>query len=241
MKFVIVIPTYNEKENVENLINSIEKLSKKIKGGVELKILVVDDDSPDGTGKIVDRLTKVYNNVYINHKKGKKGLGFAYINGFKYALDNLNADYVLTMDCDFSHNPKYIPQFIKELGKFDVLIGSRYIKGGGTYNWPLYRRIISSGANLLAKTVLRLKNNDCTSGFRCYSKNALNKIDFENIKSGGYSFLLEILYRCQRKKLKIREIPFVFIDRTLGETKISKKEILRTLYTLIKLKIERYK
>ena len=236
----IVIPTYNEKENIENITKSIENIYNKIKNKVNIKILIVDDNSPDGTGIIADNLTKIYKNFNVLHRTQKNGLGMAYIDGLKYAINNLKTDYVLTMDCDLSHSPSYIPDFIEHLDNYDLIIGSRYIKGGGTYKWPLYRRIISSGANTLAKIFLGIKSNDCTSGFRVYSKEALNKIKFENIQSNGYSFLIEILYRCFKEGLKVHEIPFVFIDRSLGKTKMSKKEIFKTLSTLIRLKIRGY-
>jgi dolichol-phosphate mannosyltransferase len=236
-KVIITLPTFNERENVEKLVYSIQEISKQFKE-VDLGILIVDDDSPDGTGQIADQLTKRYKNVYVKHRKIREGLGKAYIDGFNYALTKLNADHVFSMDCDLSHDPKYLPNFMKEINNYDIIIGSRYIPGGGTYRWPLHRRIISHGANWLAKTILGLQSHDCTSGYRCYSKNTLMSINFENIKSTGYSFLVEILYRCQKKRLKVYETPFVFVDRKFGDTKMAKKEIYKTLYTLIRLRFK---
>lgn len=237
MKLAVIIPTYNEKENITNLIESLTNIfnNNKINGN----IVVVDDNSPDGTGNIVDEIKKKNPAVNIVHREKRLGLGTAYITGMKFSMKNLNADLIMTMDSDFSHNPKYIPDFIRKINQgFDVVLGSRYVKGGGTYKWKIHRRIISKGANTLAKFVIGLKTNDNTTGFRCYKRKVLETIELDKIKSNGYSFLVEIAYLCQKFNFKLSETPILFVDRKYGETKISKKEIFKTLHTLLRLKLK---
>lgn len=230
----IILPTYNEKENIERMISSLTSIlnNNKITG----IIVVVDDNSPDKTGEIVDKIKKENKIVHIVHRKNKEGLGRAYISGMKYSLAQ-NADLIITMDCDFSHNPNLIPNFIKKIQEgYDLVLGSRYIEGGGTYKWPIHRKIISWGGNFLPRLILNLKSHDNTTGFRCYKRKVLETIDLDSIKSNGYSFLVEIAYLIQKAGFKIGETPIIFKDRELGETKISKKEIFRTLRTLFRLR-----
>ena len=237
MKLSVILPTYNERENIERMISSLTSVFQKNK--INSFIVVVDDNSPDGTGKLVDELKKKNKIVHIIHRVKKEGLGKAYISGMKYSLNDLNADLIMTMDCDFSHDPNLIPNFIKKINEgYDLVLGSRYISGGGVHNWPIYRRIISLGGNFLPRLILGLKSHDNTTGFRCYKKKVLESINLDSIKSNGYSFLVEIAFLIQKKGFKIGETPIIFKDREFGETKISKKEIFRTLKTLFRLRFK---
>lgn len=231
MKSVVIIPTYNERENIEKLINEILNL------GVETEILIIDDSSPDGTGKMVDRVSQQCPRVSIIHRKRKLGIGSAYLCGFKYALSK-NFDYIFTMDADFSHSPKYLPEFINKIQDFDVVIGSRYVRGGSIVNWGILRRILSRSANVITKNLLNLKFSDYTSGFRCYRARVLKNIDFNNIYSDGYSFLIEILYRCEKSNYRIKESPISFTQRLNGTSKISRGEIAKAVITLLRLKMK---
>lgn len=236
MKLAVILPTYNEIENIEKMISSLTSVFKK--NNINGIIVIVDDNSPDGTGKLVDKIKKKNKIVHIVHRKLKEGLGRAYIAGMNYSL-NENVDLIMTMDCDFSHNPNLIPDFIKKINEgYDLVLGSRYIQGGGVHNWPLHRRIISLGGNFLPRLILGLKSHDNTTGFRCYKKRVLQSLNLDSIKSNGYSFLVEIAFLIQKKGFKIGETPIVFKDRELGETKISKKEIFRTLKTLFRLRFK---
>ena len=235
MKLAVIVPTYNEKENITILINQLTEVFKQNK--INGHIVVVDDNSPDGTGEIVKKIKNPIVNLVSREKR--LGLGTAYIAGMKYSIQNLNANLIMTMDSDFSHNPKYIPNFIKKINKgYDVVFGSRYVKGGGTYKWGIHRKIISKSANILAKLVLNLKTNDNTTGFRCYKKKVLETIDLDKIFSNGYSFLVEISFLCKKQNFKIGEIPILFVDRKYGETKISRKEIFKTIHTLLRLRLK---
>ena len=202
MKIAVIIPTYNERENIPILINELKDVFKKNK--INGNIIVVDDNSPDGTGKIVEDIQKKDSKINLVSREKRLGLGTAYIAGMKYAINNLNVDLIMTMDSDFSHNPNYIPSFIEKINQgFDMVLGSRYISGGGTYRWPLYRKVISWGGNTLPRLVLGLKTHDNTTGFRCYKKEVLKKINLDAIKSNGYSFLVEMVFLCQRNNFKI--------------------------------------
>jgi len=227
-KLLIVIPTYNEKENIENLIRLLLEIESKP------DILVVDDNSPDGTGEILDKLAlKHKESISVIHRTEKLGIGSAHVKGFKYAIKQ-DYQYILTMDADFSHHPKYIQKMIDKSKDFPLVIGSRYIEEGGTKNWGLLRQINSRAANLLAKKMLHIKCNDCTGGFRLYKKEVLMSIDLDKIYSNGYSFLIEILYKCQLNGFQISEIPIIFEDRRAGSSKISKNEIFKAIKTLLR-------
>ncbi|SDF58615.1 dolichol-phosphate mannosyltransferase [Methanolobus vulcani] len=238
MLISVVIPTYNEKENIQILVDKLIEIfnSNNIQGN----IVIVDDNSPDGTGKIADELAVYYKPlVHVIHRSGKLGIGTAHIAGFKYSLDKLNADLIFSMDSDLSHNPEYLPDFVKLHNRgYDIIVGSRYVKGGGVKNWGLHRKIVSKGANMLASTILGIKINDMTTGYRCYSRNVLQKLDLDVIKSNGYSFLEEILYYCKRKRFKIGETPIIFVDRTLGSSKLSKNEMAKFFMTILRLRFQ---
>ncbi|PKL72189.1 dolichyl-phosphate beta-D-mannosyltransferase [Candidatus Kuenenbacteria bacterium HGW-Kuenenbacteria-1] len=229
----IIIPTYNEKENVQELIEKI--FSLKIE---KLQVLIVDDNSPDKTGNEVEKLKLKYPSLYLIRREKKLGLGSAYIAGFKFALDK-KADLIFQMDADLSHNPKEIPNFLDQINKgFDVIVGSRKIAGGKIIGWGISRHLMSFGANWCSQWILKLKTHDLTSGFRCYRREVLETINLEKIKSNGYSFLEETIYFCERKNFKIKEIPIIFLDRQKGKSKLSHKEIINFFLTIFRLKIK---
>lgn len=198
---------------------------------------MVDDNSPDSTGVIAQKLSLKYPQVHVIHREKKLGLGTAYLCGFEFAL-GLNADYIITMDADFSHCPAVIPQLVEKMRDYDIVIGSRYIKGGKVKNWGVHRTILSRSANLIARATLKLAPRDCTAGFRCYRTESLQSLDFSKIRSNGYSFLVETIYILQKKGLKIGEVPITFTNRTKGVSKISKTEIFKAILTLIRLKLK---
>jgi glycosyltransferase involved in cell wall biosynthesis len=226
----VIVPTYNEKENLEPLV--LQLLDQP----VDLHVVVVDDNSPDGTGAIADRLAKDHeNHVHVRHRRGKLGLGTAYIAGFHYAIQ-AKADLIVTMDADFSHPPERIPAMIeKAQAGYDVVIGSRYVPGGATVECTLPRKILSWGANAFARTLLGLQAHDATAGFRCYHRKVLASISFDDIFSDGYSFLIEMLYKVQRQGWQVGEVPIVFHNRQQGVSKISRAEIYKALYTVVRL------
>ena len=224
----VIVPTYNEKENIATLLKKIT--STKV-SGVKFNVIVVDDSSPDGTAAIARR----FKNVIVISRPAKLGLGTAYVAGFKKAF-SLGADAIFTMDADLSHDFGVAPAFIEKIREGnDLVIGSRYIKGGGT-NWGASRKIISGGANLLAGIILGVPAHDQTSGFRCYKASLLKSIHPELLKSSGYSFLEEMIYRCHKKGAKIAEVPIFFADRTQGKSKLGKKEIYKFPFILLKLR-----
>jgi dolichol-phosphate mannosyltransferase len=229
MKSIIIIPTYNEKENIERLIEEIRKLNR------DFDVLIIDDNSPDSTGRIADDLAKRHSEVSVIHRPGKLGLGTAYITGFKYALEN-NYELVFTMDADFSHQPKYLIDLLEKAKECDLVIGSRYIKDGRIKNWPLHRLILSRGANIYVRMVTGLPVSDSTGGFNCYRKKVLKKIDLDKVISDGYAFQIEMKYRLWEKGFSIKEVPITFIDRTRGTSKISKKIIFQAFFLVWKLR-----
>lgn len=232
MKTFIIIPTYNERENIEKLVKEIFNL--KISG---LEILIVDDNSPDGTAEIVEQLKKEFSQLHLLKRPAKLGLGSAYKAGFNYALDQ-GADYLLEMDADFSHQPKYLPTIIEQLNNYDLVIGSRYVRGGGVVNWQLWRRFLSRLANLYVELFLRLNVHDATAGFRGYRKEVFQKINLSKIISDGYSFQIELVYLVKKAGFKIKEIPIIFPDRSLGLSKIASREIFKALFLVLKLKLK---
>jgi len=228
----VIIPTYNEVENLALLVEDILEL------GTDSRIIIVDDNSPDGTGDLADELSTQYPVVQVIHRPGKLGLGTAHIAGMQAALAS-GAKCILTMDADFSHHPRYLPDLLRGLDQFDVVIGSRYVPGGGTLYCSAPRKALSRGANLLARTVLSLGAGDATAGFRGYRREVLESIALDAIRSNGYSFLIEMLYRCQRKGWRIGEVPIVFENRQRGASKISRTEIFRAMQTVVRLGWER--
>lgn len=230
MKTYVIIPTYNERQNLERLIQRL------LNQPADLRVIVVDDNSPDGTGEIADRLADTHpNRVLVRHRQGKLGLGTAYIAGFHKAIET-EADLIVTMDADFSHPPERIPAMIeKAQSGYDVVIGSRYVPGGATVECTLPRKILSWGANAFARTLLGLQAHDATAGFRCYHRKVLTSISLDDIFSDGYSFLIEMLYKVQRQGWQVGEVPIVFHNRQQGVSKISRAEIYKALYTVVRL------
>jgi glycosyltransferase involved in cell wall biosynthesis len=227
VKTALIIPTYNEALNIGKLIRALKLLK------TNLKIIVVDDASPDGTGKIVSGIP----DVILISRKGKLGLGSAYKAGFKYAFAH-GYDVVVTMDADFSHDPKFLPEMIAKIKDCDMVIGSRYIKGGNIIGFNFARKLISGTAQFFSRTVLGLKILDATSGYRVYKKNVLTKIGYASIKSEGYSYLLESLYIARKYGYSVCEVPIVFKNRKLGLSKISSTEIFKALFTVARLKLQ---
>lgn len=233
MTNIVVIPTYNEKENLPLLVEAIFAL-----GVADLQIIVVDDNSPDGTGVVADELAKKYA-VTVVHRQGKMGLGSAYIEGFRTAM-KMGADLILEMDADFSHDPGDIGRLTKEAeAGHDLVIGSRRTEGGEIRGWSWWRKFESEGAMTFARFVLGLKTKDITAGFRCWRKDALQKINFERIRSNGYAFQEEMLYLSEKNNLKIKEIPVVFRDRKQGKSKLSYKDIIEFFMIILRLKFGR--
>lgn len=216
MKTLIIIPTYNELDNLRPLLEAV------FNNTATSEVLVVDDNSPDGTGQLVDQLAENDTRIHVLHRSGKLGLGTAYIAGFKYAIAN-GYDAAFEMDADFSHDPRYLPDFLKAIENADLVIGSRYIRGGSTPNWSILRRIISNGGNIYARILLGMTVHDCTAGYRCYRRQVLENIDLDGIQSQGYAFQVELAYRVQKEGFRIVEIPIVFMDRRVGKSKMSRK------------------
>lgn len=230
MKTLIIIPTYNELGNIGSLLKQIFLTTPKI------SVLIVDDNSPDKTGDFIDTLiqNKTYHNkLFVIHRSGKLGLGTAYIKGFQWAIEH-NFDAVISMDADFSHDPKYLPTMIDELEKNDFVVASRYVKGGGVTGWSLIRKIISFGGSLYARIILMKNIHDFTGGFNGYKTKNLQKINYQDISSKGYVFQIEVKYRHLLKGLKVKEFPIIFANRVVGKSKISgnifKEAVLKVLW-----------
>lgn len=216
---VVIVPTYNERDNVARLIDLVMQQDPR------LEVLVVDDGSPDGTGEIVDGIAGSNPRVHVIHRERKLGLGTAYVAGFRWALERDYA-YVFEMDADFSHDPGHLPQFLNAVQGADLVLGSRYRDGKVTVvNWPIARLILSYGANLYARAVTGLPVFDATGGFKCFRREALAALDLAQIRSNGYAFQIEMTFRIWKRGLRIVEIPIVFVDRTEGESKMSRKII----------------
>ncbi len=232
MQTLIVIPTYNEIEN-------LEKLTAKIFAVLpHTHILIVDDNSPDGTGRLTQVLAKKDQRIKLIQRSEKSGLGSAYVRGFKYALQN-DYDFVLEMDGDFSHQPAYLPDFLAQAYRYNLVLGSRYIKGGGITNWELWRRGLSYAANLYARVILALPYRDLTGGFKCYSKELLKNLDWDAIISEGYLFQIETTYRAHRLGYAIKEIPIVFEGRRRGKSKISRRICFEAIWKVPLLRLTR--
>jgi len=227
---MVVIPTYNERDNIEKLVREILSQSG------DIETLIVDDNSPDGTGQLVDALAEGDRRIHVIHRPGKLGLGSAYRDGFKCAL-RAGADYIFEMDADFSHDPAMIPLFLEKIRGYDVVIGSRYLNGVSVVNWPLRRLMLSYCANVYARTITGLEISDCTGGFKCFRRGVLESIDLDSIKSDGYSFQIEMNYRCKELGFRIGELPIIFIDRRAGKSKMSKTIVREAVFMVWKLKI----
>lgn len=230
---LLILPTYNERENLEDLV--VEILALEIPG---LEILIVDDQSPDGTWAVADQLASHQRNVHVIHRKQPRGRGLAGIQGFRWARDK-GYDLALEMDADFSHPPRYLPDLLAPFDKnpeIDLVIGSRYIPGGKIEGWPLWRHANSAVANWMAKTVLGLSAKDCTSGYRCFSKKALEKIPWETLTATGPAIVEEILIHFEHAGLRSAEVPITFVERERGTSKVNIRVILRWIKELIRIR-----
>ena len=231
MKIFIIIPTYNERKNIERLVRQIFSLDIK-----NLWILVVDDNSPDGTGVAVEALKTEFPFLDIIHRATKLGLGTAYVAGFTKALNN-GADYIFEMDSDFSHNPAYIPKILEVAREYDLVLGSRYVIGGGGKNWNFFRRCISRFGNFYAQIILSVPIKDLTGGFKCYKRKVLETIDLGSLSSVGYNFQIETTYKTYKRGFRIKEIPIVFTEREEGKSKFSIIIILESFWKVITLRL----
>lgn len=228
-KAVIIIPTYNEVENVQRLVQAIFSYQN------DINILFVDDSSPDGTGALIKKMQQEHANILLLEREKKEGLGRAYIAGFKFALQK-GFDYIFEMDADFSHDPREIPNFLAAIARSDLVIGSRYIRGVNVINWPLRRLLLSYFANKYTQVVTGLPVKDCTGGFKCFRRQVLENIDLDNIRSNGYAFQIEMNFKAWRAGFKIQEIPIIFVDRIYGESKLSRKIMWEAIFLVWKLR-----
>ncbi len=229
-KKIIMVATYNERENILPLIEQI------MSNANDVDILVIDDNSPDETYLLVENLANIYNNIFLIKRKGKMGLGSAYVAGFHWALER-NYDYIMHMDADFSHSPKYINTMFNAMSDYDLVLGSRYIKGGKVINWSLNRKIISRGGNIYAQIVLLLPFHDLTGGFKCFNAKVLRSIGIDNVMAKGYGFQIETTFRAYLKGFKILEIPIAFEDRRVGNSKMSGNIFSEAFVMVLKLRL----
>jgi len=230
---LVVIPTYNEAPNVLNIVPQVLSQDPR------LDVLVVDDNSPDGTGQMADELSAKNPRVHVLHREGKLGLGTAYIRGFKWALER-GYDYVFEMDADFSHDPAHLKEFLKAIESADIVLGSRYLDGKVTVvNWPMGRLMLSYCANIYARWITGLRIWDLTGGFKCFRRRVLETIDLSQVRSNGYAFQIEVSVRAWRKGFKFQEIPIVFVDRTEGQSKMNRAIVREAVWMVPRLRLQR--
>jgi dolichol-phosphate mannosyltransferase len=225
---IVCLPTYNERENVEAMLRAL--------GGKGVRVLVIDDNSPDGTGEMADRLAEELDYVSVLHRPEKEGLGPAYLAGFRRALED-GAELVLEMDCDFSHDPNDVPRLIAAAADADVVLGSRYVAGGGVRNWGLLRRFISAGGSWYARVLLQVRVRDLTGGFKCYRRTVLEAIDLDAVHSKGYAFQIETTYRALRAGFRVTEVPITFVDREAGGSKMSRTIVAEAIWKVPLLRL----
>jgi dolichol-phosphate mannosyltransferase len=230
VKTLIIVPTYNERENVVALL---ERIFAFVPGA---HVLIVDDNSPDGTGAIADQSAAEDPRVHVMHREGKQGLGSAYVAGFRYALDR-DYEAVFEMDADFSHNPESLPVFLGELENADLVLGSRYLNGVTVVNWPIKRLILSYSANVYSRVITGMRVKDLTGGFKCFRRRVLESIDWSRVRSDGYAFQIEITFKAWRKGFRIREIPIMFVDRKAGESKMSRRIVYEAAWMVWRLRL----
>ena len=230
MKTLIISPTYNEIKNIKSLVNQVFDLDP----GYHL--LIVDDNSPDGTALKVKELQSTYPNLHLEERPGKAGLGTAYLFGFKWALEN-NYDHIVQMDADLSHDPNDVPRLVSRLKDHDLVIGSRYVNGVSVVNWPIRRLILSYGANMYSRFITGMPINDGTGGFKAWRGTLLNDIELKKVRSQGYSFQIEMNFRSWRLGARIKEEPIIFVDRTIGESKMSKSIMYEAIWMVWRLRI----
>jgi dolichol-phosphate mannosyltransferase len=229
-KVLVVIPTYNEAENITRIVPEV------LLQGPNIEVLVVDDGSPDGTARLVRDLQGTERRIHLLERPGKMGLGTAYVAGFKFAIQGLY-DYVFEMDSDFSHDPSEIPKFLTKIKECDLVIGSRYKNGVRVLNWPMDRLLLSWTANVYTRVITGLPLHDATGGFKCYRRGVLESIDLDNIKSNGYAFQIEMSYKVWKKGFRIIETPIIFLDRRSGVSKMSKSIVHEAFFMLLKLRM----
>jgi dolichol-phosphate mannosyltransferase len=230
VKSLVIIPTYNEIDNIKRIIESVLPQDNSI------EILIVDDNSPDGTGKVVLDIMKETDRLHLIERKGKLGLGTAYVEGFKFAIQN-RFDYVIEMDADFSHNPDDLPRLLFEIQDHDLVIGSRYVSGVNVVNWPMSRLILSYLASFYVKVITGMKIDDPTGGFKCFRRSILEKIDLDSIISDGYSFQVEMNYRVYHRGYRVKEIPIIFYERRDGKSKMSKNIVIEAIWKVWRLRL----
>ena len=224
-RILVSLATYNERDNLAPLLWEVQKTLPAA------EVLVIDDNSPDGTGRLADELAARNPQVHVLHRPGKLGLGTAILAAMRYALEH-GYDYCINMDADFSHHPRYLPALVAGMGRHDVMIGSRYVPGGGTENWPLSRRLISRSVNGLVRLLMRLPPHDCSGAYRCYRVSKLREARLDQVVSRGYSFQQEVLYRCRKAGCRLGEVPIVFENRRAGASKVNLGEAVRSLSVL---------
>jgi dolichol-phosphate mannosyltransferase len=223
---LVIVPTYNERDNLPEIVAAVHQHLP------EADLLVVDDNSPDGTGAVADEIAARDAKVHVLHRPGKQGLGVAYVAGFKWALAR-DYQFIFEMDCDFSHDPKYLPTLLaRARAGADLVLGSRYVAGGGTVNWGPGRKLISRGGSLYARTVLGIGVRDLTGGFKCFRRATLEALDLDTVSAQGYGFQIEMTYRAIKRGFRVEEVPIVFVDRRVGQSKMSKKIFLEA-FTLV--------
>ena len=230
MKALIIIPTYNERENL------IELLGKIFEQNLPTDVLIVDDNSPDGTGALADEMAAADSRIHIMHREGKLGLGSAYVAGFRWALER-DYEAVFEMDADFSHNPESLHDFLRELETADLVLGSRYLHGVTVVNWPLSRLILSYSANVYCRVITGMPFKDLTGGFKCFRRQVLEAIDLGRVRSDGYAFQIEMTFKAWRKGFRIREIPIMFVDRRAGTSKMSKRIVREAVWLVWRLRV----
>lgn len=228
---LIIFPTYNEKDNIEKIVHAVLPMDPRI------SVLIVDDNSPDGTGKIADRLAAEMSNVHVLHREKKEGLGRAYIAGFKWAIER-KYDYIFEMDADFSHGPEYLKDFLREIQQHDVVLGSRYISGVNVINWPMSRLLLSYYANAYTRIVTGLPLRDATGGYKCFRREVLETINLDHVQASGYVFQIELSMRAWKKGFSIKEIPIVFVDRVAGSSKMSKRIMREAIWMVWMLRLK---
>lgn len=233
MSCLVVVPTYNEIENLPRIVDSI------LEHAPQTHILIVDDNSPDGTGAVADELSEARpGQVFVLHRARKEGLGQAYVEGFKFALDH-GYDLIVQMDADFSHDPRYLPEFFEAIETHDLVIGSRYVNGISVVNWDLKRLILSKAASFYVRLITRMPIADTTTGFKCWRREALLAVGLDRLVSNGYAFLAEMSYRAHRKGMRITEVPIIFVERRLGRSKMSGSIMIEGVLSVLRMRLRR--
>ncbi|HEY7723841.1 MAG TPA: polyprenol monophosphomannose synthase [Anaeromyxobacteraceae bacterium] len=230
---VVCLPTYDERDNLPHVVAAV------LREAPQVDVLVVDDDSPDGTGRLADEIAAREPRVQVLHRVAKEGLGKAYLAAFAWALDR-GYDLVLEMDCDFSHDPRALPAMLAKAAEADLVLGSRYVPGGATVNWGLGRRLLSRGGSLYARVVLGLPFRDLTGGFKCFRRQVLEAIDLGSVECSGYAFQIELTYRAARRGFRVAEVPITFVERRVGRSKMSRRIVLEAIHKVWSIRFSRF-